>query len=48
MLGLLIGIGLAFVRDYLFKGIADPGELESRTGLARVRDDPGRAIVSRN
>lgn len=34
MLGLLIGIGLAFLRDLLFKGIADPGELELRTGLA--------------
>ncbi|SAL77633.1 tyrosine-protein kinase involved in EPS biosynthesis [Caballeronia choica] len=34
VLGLFIGVGLAFVRDYLFKGVADPEELESRTGLS--------------
>ena len=34
VLGLFIGVGLAFLRDYLFKGVADPEELESRTGLS--------------
>jgi tyrosine-protein kinase Etk/Wzc len=34
VLGLFIGIGLAFLRDFLFKGVADPEELESRTGLS--------------
>ncbi|MEC5407823.1 polysaccharide biosynthesis tyrosine autokinase [Paraburkholderia sp. MPAMCS5] len=32
-LGLLAGIALAFMRDYLFKGVSDPSVLESRTGL---------------
>ena len=34
VLGLFIGVGLAFLRDYLFKGVADPEELEARTGLS--------------
>jgi tyrosine-protein kinase Etk/Wzc len=34
VLGLFVGVGLAFARDFLFKGITDPRELESRTGLS--------------
>jgi tyrosine-protein kinase Etk/Wzc len=33
-LGLFIGIVLAFARDFLFKGVLDPKELESKTGLS--------------
>jgi tyrosine-protein kinase Etk/Wzc len=33
-LGLLLGVGLAFARDILFKGLTDPQELESLTGLS--------------
>jgi len=33
-LGLLLGVGLAFTRDILFKGMTDPQELESLTGLS--------------
>jgi len=34
ILGLFIGVGLAFVRDFLFKGVANPKDLEARTGLS--------------
>jgi tyrosine-protein kinase Etk/Wzc len=33
-IGLFIGIVLAFARDFLFKGVLDPKELESKTGLS--------------
>jgi tyrosine-protein kinase Etk/Wzc len=34
VLGLLIGVGLAFARDLLFRGVTDPLELETQTGLS--------------
>jgi tyrosine-protein kinase Etk/Wzc len=34
VLGLLAGVGLAFARDLLFKGVTDPQELEAQTGLS--------------
>jgi tyrosine-protein kinase Etk/Wzc len=33
-IGLFLGIVMAFARDFLFKGVLDPKELESKTGLA--------------
>ncbi|AET93244.1 polysaccharide biosynthesis tyrosine autokinase [Caballeronia cordobensis] len=32
--GLFLGIVMAFARDFLFKGVLDPKELESKTGLS--------------
>lgn len=32
-LGLLIGVGLAISRDYIFRGVTDSNEIETRTGL---------------
>jgi tyrosine-protein kinase Etk/Wzc len=33
-IGLFLGIVMAFARDFLFKGVLDPKELESKTGLS--------------
>lgn len=33
MFGLLVGIGMAIARDYIFRGITDSREIEVRTGL---------------